>query len=129
MRPTLCSKPEVAGLTETQTVTLLFTDRVGSTALATSLDREAAEALRRAHFALLADAVEASGGRSVKNLGGGLMVVFSSPTRALACAVAKQQAIDRHNRRSEHALAIRIGVSTGEAVEENGDYFGDPVVE
>ena len=69
-----------------------------------------------------------SGGTEVKNLGDGLMVMYSSPSRALAGAVGMQQAIDHHNRSAEQPLGVRIGVSTGEAVEEDGDYFGDPVV-
>ena len=41
-----------------------------------------------------------------------------------------QQAIERHNRRGEGApLSMRIGMSAGEATEEDGDYFGDPVIE
>ena len=116
-------------MTDTQTVTLLFTDLVGSTALASGLDREAGESLRQTHFGLLQDAATASGGVVVKNLGDGLMVVFTSPTRALACAVAMQQGIDRHNRRHEVPLAIRVGLSIGEVVEEDGDFFGEPVIE
>ena len=58
------------------------------------------------------------------------MVIFTSLSRALACAVAMQQAIDRHNRRGDDApLSVRIGISTGEATEDDGDYFGDCVVE
>ena len=40
-----------------------------------------------------------------------------------------QQAVERHNRRSREGLAIRVGLSMGEATEEDGDYFGDPVIE
>ena len=65
----------------------------------------------------------------VKNLGDGLMVVFFSPSRAVACAVGMQRAIDRHNRRSPVHLGVRIGLSTGEAIEEDADFFGDPVIE
>ena len=66
----------------------------------------------------------------MKSLGDGVMVVFTSLSRALACAVAMQQAIDRHNRRGEDApLSVRIGISTGEATEDDGDYYGDCVVE
>ena len=58
------------------------------------------------------------------------MVAFTSLSRALACAVAMQQAIERHNRRDDGALlSVRIGISMGEATEEDGDYFGDPVIE
>jgi hypothetical protein len=64
----------------------------------------------------------------VKNLGDGLLVVFPSLSRALAC-VAMQQAIDMHNRRGGEPLGVRVGISIGEAVTEDGDYFGEPVVQ
>jgi class 3 adenylate cyclase len=111
------------------TATFVFTDLVDSTATAARLGPEAAEALRQTHFRLLRGAVLASGGTEVKNLGDGLMVMFSSPSRALAGAVGMQQAIEHHNRSGDQQLAVRIGISAGEAVEEDGDYFGDPVVE
>jgi class 3 adenylate cyclase/tetratricopeptide (TPR) repeat protein len=114
----------------TQTVTVLFTDLVGSTELSSRLGPEATEALRQTHFGLLRGAIQTAGGTEVKNLGDGLMVAFTSLSRALACAMAMQQAIERHNHRDEAApLSVRIGISTGEATEEDGDYFGDPVVE
>ena len=65
------------------TATFLFTDLVGSTQLTSSMSAAQAEELRRRHFALLRGAVESTGGREVKNLGDGLMVVFSSASRAL----------------------------------------------
>lgn len=114
----------------TQTVTVLFTDLVGSTELSSRLGPEATESLRQTHFSLLRGAIASAGGTEVKNLGDGLMVAFTSLSRALACAVGMQQAIERHNRRGEDTpLSVRIGISTGEATEEDGDYFGDPVVE
>lgn len=111
------------------TVTVLFTDLVGSTELFSSLAPDRAEALRDQFFSLLRGAVSTSGGTEVKNLGDGLMVAFSSQSRALAGAVGMQQAIERHNRRAEARLAIRVGLSTGEATREDGDYFGEPVTE
>jgi class 3 adenylate cyclase len=111
------------------TATFVFTDLVDSTATAARLGPDAAEELRQTHFRLLRGAVVGSGGTEVKNLGDGLMVMFSSPSRALACAVGMQQAIEHHNRSTDEPLGVRIGVSAGEAVEEDGDFFGDPVVE
>lgn len=114
----------------TETVTVLFTDLVGSTELSSRLGPVATESLRQTHFSLLRGAISSAGGTEVKNLGDGLMVAFTSLSRALACAVGMQQAVERHNRRGEDApLSVRIGISTGEATEEDGDYFGDPVVE
>lgn len=112
-----------------QTATFLFTDLVDSTAISTSLSPREAEELRQAHFSLLRGPVAAAAGVEVKNLGDGLMIVFTSASRAIDCAVAMQQEADRRNRRDPVALQIRIGVAIGEAVEEDGDYFGDPVVE
>lgn len=56
-----------------ETVTILFTDLVGSTELGSRVGPEQAEALRQEHFALLREAVAAAGGREVKNLGDGLV--------------------------------------------------------
>lgn len=114
---------------EAGTLTLLFTDLVGSTEILSRLGEEGAEKLRQAHFSLLRDAGQAHGGEEVKNLGDGLMVVFGSSLAAVNCAVAMQQAIARHNRRATTALSVRIGVSVGEPTREEGDYFGTPVVE
>ncbi len=112
-----------------ETVSVLMTDLVGSTAMADRVGQAAAERLRQEHFGLLRGALERTGGREVKNLGDGLMVVFSSASESLACAVQMQQALEARNRRAEERLSIRIGVSFGEASREDGDYFGEPVVE
>jgi class 3 adenylate cyclase/tetratricopeptide (TPR) repeat protein len=111
------------------TATFVFTDMVDSTATAARIGPDAAEHLRHTHFHLLRGAVQASGGTEVKSLGDGLVVVYSSPSRAVRGAVGMQQAIEHHNRSAALQLAVRIGMSTGEAVEEEGDFFGDPVVE
>src|SRR5262245_34939160 len=110
------------------TATFVFTDLVDSTATAARLGPDAADELRQTHFRLLRGAVLASGGTEVKNLGDGLMLTYSSPSRALAGAVGMQQAIEHHNRSGAEQLGVRIGIGTGEATEEDGDYFGDPVV-
>ena len=106
-----------------------MTDLVSSTAIADRVGPEAAEGLRLEHFGLLRGALEGTGGREVKNLGDGLMVVFSSAAQSLACAAQMQQAVEAHNRRAEEQLAVRVGVSLGEAAAQDGDYFGEPVVE
>ena len=107
-------------------VTLLFTDLVGSTELAERLGPERGEVLRRSHFQLLREIVAMHGGHEVKNLGDGLMVVFTSPTDAVGCAIAIQRAVAQAV--TEEPTIVRIGVHTGEPVYENGDYFGLCVV-
>ena len=113
----------------TENVAILFTDIVGSTELSQRLSAEAADEVRRGHFSILRQAITESGGTEVKNLGDGLMVVFSSASAALACAVAMQQGVEQENRECRHPVGLRVGLSVGEASNEDGDYFGDPVVE
>jgi class 3 adenylate cyclase len=112
-----------------ENVTLLFTDLVGSTALSSGLSAEAADEVRRGHFLILRQALAEAGGTEVKNLGDGLMAVFSSASAALSCAVSMQQGIERNNRDGEHDVGLRVGLSIGEVSREDDDYFGDPVVE
>jgi class 3 adenylate cyclase len=112
-----------------ETVTVLFTDLVGSTNLQSTLGPALAEELRREHFALLREAIAEADGEEVKNLGDGLMVTFASPSSAVACAVGMQQRIERRNHAADHQLSIRIGVALGEADHAEGDWFGPPVIE
>ena len=113
----------------TENVAILFTDIVGSTQLSQRLTQELADQVRRTHFAVLRRAVAECGGREVKNVGDGLMVVFPTASTALACGVAMQQGVEEENRRTRHTVGLRVGISGGEVVREDGDYFGDPVVE
>jgi DNA-binding NarL/FixJ family response regulator len=111
-------------------VVILFTDQVKSTELTSGLSTMEAEDLRTTHFSALRNAVSTSEGSEVKSTGDGLMVVFPSATSALDCAVAMQQAFRRHNLRTpQHPLHVRVGISTGDATVEKGDYYGDCAVE
>lgn len=116
-------------MTSAQTVTLLFTDIVGSTEMSSRVGPDEADRVRQAHFSLLRQALSAGEGAEVKNLGDGIMAVFGSPSAAVACAVAMQQGIEQDNRRSPHPLGLRVGMSCGETTIEGGDYFGEAVVE
>jgi class 3 adenylate cyclase/tetratricopeptide (TPR) repeat protein len=116
-------------MSRTVSRTFLFTDLVGSTSMLERLGPAGDELLRR-HFTLLRAELGAHGGREVKNLGDGIMVTFDSAAAGAACAAAMQHAIARHNDSCgpEHTLGLRVGVHSGEAISEGGDYFGMPVV-
>ena len=113
----------------TVTATFVFTDLVDSTAIAARLAPDEAESLRQAHFGILRSAAQHTGGVEVKTLGDGIMLMYTSPSRAVSCGVAIQQSVERHNHRGSQPLAVRVGIATGEAAEEDGDFFGDAVVE
>lgn len=108
------------------TVTILFCDVVGSTAVATRLGDDVADQHRRDAFAAWRVAIEQFGGLEVKTTGDGMMAVFRSIVAALDCAVALQRITPVPG---EGAGSIKVGISIGEAVEEDGDYYGTPVVE
>lgn len=76
-------------------------------------------------------AVEHNGGRVVKGLGDGLMATYASASDAVASAVRMQQAIERANRTERLAaqLSVRVGISSGDVTWEDGDCFGNAVVE
>jgi class 3 adenylate cyclase len=116
-------------MTERSTAIVLFTDLVGSTELRSRLGEDAAEALRHQHDELVTQAVVGARGTVVKNLGDGMMATFAGATDAVRAAVAIQQAIGRHNRTGAAALEVRIGISAGDVVMEEGDCFGTPVIE
>ena len=111
-------------------VTLVFTDLVGSTEIAESIGDRAADEFRREHFGLLRDAVAASSGTEVKTIGDAMMISYATASDAINGAVAMQQAIERANRRSSGLhVAMRVGISAGDATFEDDDWFGRPVVE
>lgn len=111
------------------TFTLLFTDIVGSTALAERLgDQRWADVLRE-HNTLVREQIGHHGGDEVKNQGDGFMVAFRSARRALLAAIAIQRALEAYRRsHPEHPLHVRIGVHSGEVVADEGDLHGRNVV-
>ena len=110
----------VATDSTSETVTILFTDLVGSTEISGALGEEKSNAHRRLHFRLLREAIRDYRGHEVKSLGDGVMVVFPSAAEAVYCAVAMQKAAEKHNAGAEIAcLDIRIGIHTGEPIHED----------
>lgn len=113
----------------TGTVTLLFTDLVGSTELFTRLGDDTGDRVRQDHFALLRRAAAEHGGEEVKTLGDGLMVAFGSALAAASCALGMQRRIAEQ---TEHAagapVRLRIGLNAGEVIISEDDYFGTPVI-
>ena len=111
------------------TVTVLFTDVVGSTDLTTSRGDEAAQEILGAQRALVRQQVEEHSGHEVKGLGDGFMVAFASARKAVACSVGIQRALEEHNRSQplDEQVLIRIGLNTGEVIQEEADLFGETV--
>lgn len=107
---------------------IMFTDLVDSTALTSKLGDDEAMFLLRIHNSFIRNAIRAHQGNEIKHTGDGLMITFLNADNALQCANAIQQAFASYNQECpEVELHVRIGLSAGEPVEENSDFFGRAV--
>jgi class 3 adenylate cyclase len=98
--------------------TILFTDIVGSTALAARVgDREWRELLER-HHALVRRQLERFRGQEIDTAGDGFVASFDGPARGIGCAAAIAESV------SAIGLSIRAGIHTGEAELVDGKLAG-----
>jgi class 3 adenylate cyclase len=113
-------------------LTFLFTDLKGSTALYDRVGDLVAFDLVRAHFGVLHDIVAAETGAVVKAIGDAVMATFPTPDRAVAAALRMREAMQSLNteRRSEDLL-LKIGIHEGPCLavvlNDRQDYFGQTV--
>jgi class 3 adenylate cyclase len=109
------------------TVTIVFTDIVDSTVLTSRLGDHAWREVLRRHDMLIRDITAAHGGTVVETQGDGSMLAFSSARRAVACAQAIQREISTTFADDSPPIRIRIGVHTGDAIQEADRFFGTTV--
>jgi DNA-binding NarL/FixJ family response regulator/class 3 adenylate cyclase len=109
--------------TGTATVTFLFSDVEGSTALLRSL-RDGYTAVMGEHERLLRDAWDECGGRELDADGDSFFVAFRRPRQAVDAAVAAQRALAAHSWPDGVELRVRIGIHTGEASLAGDQYVG-----
>ena len=119
-------RPDLARMgADDGTVTILFSDIEGSTALNHDLGDRGWVQLLAKHDALVSAAVRHHGGHVVKSQGDGFMVAFSSATDAVGAAAEVQRRIGAVRPGSRlRGVAVRIGVHQGSAVHRDGDLFG-----
>lgn len=112
---------------ERKTITALFADMAGSTALVHDLDPEDARRLIDPVMSLMMEAVHHYEGYVAKSLGDGILALFGAPIahedhpkRALYAAMRMQEAMRHHSDRIRLEqgipLQIRVGIHTGEVV-------------
>ncbi|MGH8549825.1 MAG: AAA family ATPase [Methylococcales bacterium] len=112
---------------ERKTITALFADLKGSTALIKGLDPEDARAIIDSVLQLMMDAVHRYDGYVAQVLGDGVFAMFGAPIahedhppRALYAALEMQEEIRRQSDQSRlegaRALQMRVGINTGEVV-------------
>jgi class 3 adenylate cyclase len=118
---------------ERRVVTVLFADVTGSTAFGESSDPEDVRAVLGRYYAIAREVIGTHGGTIEKFIGDAVMAVFGIPQahgddaeRALVAALALREATARDPRTA--ALALRMGVNTGEVVASRDSEAGDFLV-
>ena len=112
---------------ERKTITVLFADLKGSTALIEGLDPEEARAIIDPALQLMMDAVHGYEGYVAQALGDGIFALFGAPIahedhpqRALYAALRMQEEMRRYadalREKGYAPLLMRVGVNTGEVV-------------
>jgi len=111
------------------TVTILFDDIVGSTAMTEKFGDQKWQELLHIHNTIIRDKISDNQGFEVKNQGDGFMVAFSSARRALLCAIDIQRGFAEYSEKNPaEAIRVRVGLHTGEVIKEGEDFFGKNVI-
>ena len=124
-------EPDAHSADVRKVVTIVFADVTGSTSLGERLDPETLRRVMGRYFDEMAALIERHGGTVEKFIGDAVMAVFGVPRlheddalRAVRAAAGMRDALGELNRELERehgvAIAVRIGVNTGEVV------AGDP---
>jgi class 3 adenylate cyclase len=122
-------RPDIASYAAPDgTVTILFSDIEDSTRITERLGDERWLTVLRAHNSLFRRIVRGHDGFEVKNQGDGFMLVFPDARRALECAVAVQRELADAELGEGERVRVRMGMHTGEAIREEGDFFGRSVI-
>ncbi len=113
-------------------LSFLFTDLKGSTALYERVGDLAAFDLVRAHFHALLEIIASEKGAVVKTIGDAVMATFVRPEHALAAGLRMRAAMEKLNaERGTNDLVVKIGIHEGSCLavmlNERQDYFGQTV--
>ncbi len=116
-------------MTALRTTAILKTDIRGSTERFRALSEPDLTALLAEHAQFVARLAGAHEGRIVKGEGDGYWVVFPSVTAAAQAAVTMQEELRlAQPNRGEGRLAMRIVITAGDVLEQEGALVGDAVV-
>ena len=109
--------------------TVVFADLFGSTGVFESMGNAAATDQVTQITSWLAEKFTVNGGRVVKFLGDGVLILFTDRSDAVAAVVAVQRAYEQRLTRapSNAYMPLQIGVACGDVEMVDGDCYGDAV--
>jgi class 3 adenylate cyclase len=121
----LRERPDLRRVTgEDGTVTLMFTDIEGSTALNEKLGDDRWLEVLSVHDKVLRRCIREGRGQVIKTLGDSFMAAFANADAALSSAVSVQRGVGDIEAPTNAPLRVRIGLHTGAAIARGRDLFG-----
>ncbi len=117
-------------MSETENLAIMITDIVGFTERTSGQSRSEMHSMLNHHNRLMKEALEMYSGRWVKSTGDGMIATFRSPTNAVQCGMAIQDAFAEYNHElpETEQIHVRVAVNLGEVRwEGKSDIFGEAV--
>ena len=108
-------------------VVAMFVDVVGSTSLNEALGDEQWVAVRRALRDQVAACADAHGGWEANTAGDGVLLRFPDPASAASAATELLRRLERQRAETGFAPSVRVGIHSGDAVEDGDDIIGNVV--
>jgi len=109
-------------------LTLMFTDIVGSSALAEEQGNEFAMKVVRVHNMIVKSTISHYGGQYIKHTGDGILAAYDDAQMAVKSGAVIQRCVREHNTEfPDLPLNLRVGLNGGETITEGDDVFGSSV--
>lgn len=114
---------------KTENLTILFVDIAGFTATTSRQSRAENAHLLQTFDTTLLPLIKRFKGIVVKSIGDALLITFRSPTDAMLCSMALQDAMHEYNLSApeDKRIHIRVAANLGEVRVTKNDIFGEPV--
>ncbi len=114
---------------ERRLISILVLDIVGYSSLVEMNETKTFEALMERRTKVIEPLLEDYGGRLIKFMGDGALIEFSSAVNAIRYAHVLQSTFKKANAVVPEAqkILLRIGISLGEVLVEDGDIYGENV--
>ncbi|MGH8461928.1 MAG: adenylate/guanylate cyclase domain-containing protein [Stenotrophobium sp.] len=111
------------------TVTIVFSDMEGFTAMTQRLGDRAAHKVIKAHNRIVREAVQLHAGQEVELQGDGFLLAFADVAQALRCACVIQRDCGAYSaKHPKQPIRVRIGLHTGKPIKEGDRFFGITVI-
>ncbi len=113
----------------TENLTILFVDIAGYTTATSRQSRTENADLLHTFKGTLKPIVQRFKGKLIKDIGDAMLLTFSSPTDAMLCSMAMQDAMHQRNLQvpDDDPIHIRVAANLGEVRVTRNDIFGEPV--